>query len=316
MEKNPMRSNGEYLAPALVLLGGTAAYAEIVEYEGSPDALPHDAYVHVVDESRSPIDRVYIESADGAYVAAAIRKPVGDGPFPAIVMFHGAPGGRGMEQLVGWSRGDHGGPAWERFLQQGFVVVVADYRGGPFNVMNQPSDSGLTTAIDDGIAIVAHVASLPYVDAERVSVYGASLGGNLALFLAAKIPTLRAVVAGAPAPFWFLGARVPERPGAAREIPFEADDAIAAANIEPIRTPILIQAGTNDPLLEIDRVLHEQLSAHGKAVRMEIYEHGYHDFVLGPQGHDRPDLPQGEILLQATLDALERSLRFVETGRF
>jgi acetyl esterase/lipase len=78
----------------------------------------------------------------------------------------------------------------------------------------------------------------------------------------------------------------------------------------------LIQVGTNDPLLEIDRVLHEQLSAHGKAVRMEIYEHGYHDFVLGPQGHDRPDLPQGEILLQATLDALERSVMFVEAGRF
>jgi hypothetical protein len=41
MEKNPMRPNGEYLALALalVLLGGTAAYAEIVEYEGPPDAL-------------------------------------------------------------------------------------------------------------------------------------------------------------------------------------------------------------------------------------------------------------------------------------
>jgi hypothetical protein len=39
MEKNPMRSNGEYLAPALVLLGGAAAYGEIVEYEGPPDAL-------------------------------------------------------------------------------------------------------------------------------------------------------------------------------------------------------------------------------------------------------------------------------------
>ena len=46
---------------------------------------------------------------------------------------------------------------------------------------------------------------------------------------------------------------------------------------------------------------------------MEIYEHGYHDFVLGPQGHDRRDLPQGEILMQGTLDALERSVRFIKT---
>ncbi len=48
---------------------------------------------------------------------------------------------------------------------------------------------------------------------------------------------------------------------------------------------------------------------------MEIYEHGYHDFVLGPQGQTRGDLPEGEILLQGALDALERSLGFVETGR-
>ena len=47
---------------------------------------------------------------------------------------------------------------------------------------------------------------------------------------------------------------------------------------------------------------------------MEIYEHGYHDFVLGPQGQQRRDLPEGEVLLQGALDALERSLTFVKTG--
>jgi hypothetical protein len=61
-------------------------------------------------------------------------------------------------------------------------------------------------------------------------------------------------------------------------------------------------------------VLHEQLVKHGKKVRMEIYEHGYHDFVLGPQGQQRRDMPQGEYLMQGTLDALERSLKFVKTG--
>ena len=30
---------------------------------------------------------------------------------------------------------------------------------------------------------------------------------------------------------------------------------------------------------------------------MEVYEHGYHDFCLGPQGHKRADLPNGEVLL-------------------
>ena len=73
--------------------------------------------------------------------------------------------------------------------------------------------------------------------------------------------------------------------------------------------------GTADPLLPIDRTLHDELASRGKSIRMEIYEHGYHDFVLGPQGHKRPDLPQGEILLQGALDALERTLKFVAQPR-
>src|SRR5687767_269338 len=126
------------------LLMATSSTAEIVRYSGTATALPHDKYIHVVSEAASPVQRTYIKTKDGLYVAAAIRKPNGDGPFPAIIMFHGAPGGRGMDQLVGWSRGDHGGPVWERFLQEGFVVVVADYRGGDMNSVSSPAPEKVT----------------------------------------------------------------------------------------------------------------------------------------------------------------------------
>lgn len=294
-----------------LLLPAAGLRAEVIRFDGSPDALPHERFVHVVSETESPVQQTWIRSKDGVYVAAAIRKPRGDGPFPAIVIFHGAPGGRGMEQLVGWSRGDHGGPVWERFLQEGYVVAVADYRGGDFNLMNAPSANGLTTAIDDGIAVVDHVRALPYVDAARTSLYGVSLGGNLVLFLASQIPDLHTVVAGAPAPIWFLGI---ERQGPGR-LDFSVAEPNAEklnANIAPIATPILIQVGTADGLLPLNEVLHRELAARGKQVRMEIYEHGYHDFVLGPQGQNRPDLPNGEILLQGALDALERTVSFVK----
>lgn len=291
-----------------------AACAEVVEYAGPLGALDHGRFVHVVSEAQSPVMPTYIKSADGAYVAAAIRKPPGDGPFPAIILFHGAPGGRGMEQLAGWSRGDHGGPVWERFLQEGFVVAVADYRGGNLDLVNAPSENGATTAIDDGIAVVEYVSGLPYVDSRQVSLYGVSLGGNLVLFLASRLPTLKAVVAGAPAPIWFLGVR--ETPGFGAQVDWRdvIDPAAAAENIASIATPVLIQVGSADFLLDLVRVLHGQLAGNGKAVRMEIYEHGYHDFVLGPQGHNRPDLPEGEKLMQGTLDALERSLAFIKSG--
>jgi dipeptidyl aminopeptidase/acylaminoacyl peptidase len=285
---------------------------EIHKHAGPAQPLPHDKYVRVVSEADSPVQQTYIKSKDGVYVAAAIRKPKGDGPFPAIIMFHGAPGGRGMEQLVGWSRGDHGGPVWERFLQEGFVVAVADYRGGDWNTMNVPSTGAAATAVDDGIAVIEFVRSLPYVDGARVSLYGVSLGGNLVAFLVSKVPDIRTAVLGAPAPFWFLGMQMQR--GASRDYSqLKPDPVVAAANIGPIRTPVLILAGTADGLLPVATILHDQLAQAGKTVRMDVYEHGYHDFVLGPQGQKRTDLPHGEALLQGTLEALELTVSFVKS---
>jgi dipeptidyl aminopeptidase/acylaminoacyl peptidase len=251
------------------------------------------------------------------YVAAAIRKPKGDGPFPAIVMFHGAPGGRGMEQLVGWSRGATGGPVWERFLQEGYVVVVADYRGGDWNAANVPSVGPNATAIDDGLAVVDYVGKLPYVDPARLHLYGVSLGGNLVAFLVSKVPAIRAAILGAPAPIWFLGMKRPPgaTPGGNDLDQMQPDPDVSRANIDPIRTPLLILVGTDDRLITIDTVLHDLLTKAGKSVRMEVYEGGYHDFCLGPQGHTRPDLKNGEALLDSTLDALEKSVAFIRDGK-
>ena len=220
-----------------------------------------------------------------------------------------------MDQLVGWSRGDHGGPVWERFLQEGYVVAVADYRGGDWNQMNKPSSTGLVTAIDDGITVVDYVQNLPYVKRNEVSVYGVSLGGNLAMYLASRVPTLHAVVAGAPAPVWFLGYKFnPDgsRPDFATMKP---DPQISRENIAPIKVPVLIIVGTEDRLLALGTVLHDELVKQGKSVRMEVYEHGYHDFVLGNQGQQRGDLPRGEILLPGALEALELTIRFVKQPR-
>ena len=217
-----------------------------------------------------------------------------------------------MDQLVGWARGDHGGPVWERFLQEGYVVAVADYRGGPWNVMNTPSSTGLVTAIDDGITVVDYVQNLPYVKRTDVNVYGVSLGGNLAMYLASRVPTLHAVVAGAPAPIWFLGLKLNadgSRPDFATA---KADPAIAQENIGAIKMPILILVGTEDRLLPLDKTLHDELAKQGKSVRLEIFEHGYHDFVLGNQGQTRNDLPRGEILLPGALEALELTVKFVK----
>jgi dienelactone hydrolase len=195
-------------------------------------------------------------------------------------------------------------------LQEGYVVAVADYRGGDWNLMSTPSTKGIVTSIDDGLALIDYVRALPYVDPDRINLYGVSLGGNLVMFLVSKVPVHSAIV-GAPAALWFLGMTMPSGPpnlNAFKNV--KPDPNISRQNIEPIRTPILILVGTADPLMPTAITLHDSLAAGGKSVRLEIYENGYHDFCLGPQGQQRPDLPHGEALYDSALDALEKSVLF------
>jgi dipeptidyl aminopeptidase/acylaminoacyl peptidase len=198
-------------------------------------------------------------------------------------------------------------------LQEGYVVAVADYRGGNMNLTSAPSTNGMITSIDDGLAVIDFIKALPYVDPDRINLYGVSLGGNLVMNLVSRVPVHAAIV-GAPAVMWFLGIQMPPpgsppNPDAFKNL--KPNPEISSKNIEPIRTPVLILVGTADRLMPVAIMLHDALAAAGKSVRLDIYEGGYHDFCLGPQGQKRPDLPQGEALFDSALDALEKSVLFV-----
>jgi dipeptidyl aminopeptidase/acylaminoacyl peptidase len=269
--------------------------AEVRTHSGGK-ILPHDKYVHVVSEADSPVDQRYIKSKDGAYIAAAIRKPKGAGPFPALLYFHGAPGGRGMEKLVTWSRGDTGGPLWERFLQEGFVVAVADYRHPVGYELDAPMNEKQATYADDAVAVFEHLSSLPYVDKSRITVYGVSLGGSVTMHLLARAKPWRAIL-GAGAPMAFFGM---SRDGQT------IDAERTARNLATVTTPVLLLVGTKDALLPVNRRVYEELDKASKPARLDIFENGYHDFVAGPQGHAGRDEP----LMDITLDALELALRW------
>jgi predicted peptidase len=214
-----------------------------------------------------------------------------------------------MEKLVTWSRGDTGGPVWERFLQEGYVVVVADYRNlaAGFQEISKPITPEVVSYADDGVAVVEHVRSLPYVDKNRINLYGVSLGADVVMHTIGRTE-IHAAILGAGAPMRFLGASLSwPQPGEQRKPPKIVEEQ-AQINIEPITCPVLILVGTSDSLIDLDRALYEQLSKAKKPARMEVYEKGYHDFVMGPQGHaGRP-----EPLLDVTLDALEEAINFAK----
>jgi dipeptidyl aminopeptidase/acylaminoacyl peptidase len=280
--------------------------AEIKQFPGGKE-LPHEKYIHAVSEAASPVQQVYVKTKDGLYVAAAMRKPQGNGPFPVLIHFHGAPGGRGMEKLVTWSRGDTGSPVFERFLQDGYVTVVSDYRAAQL-MPAPPQDPNAVTYADDAVSVLEYVKKLPYVDPERINVYGVSLGGDVVMNLISRTK-VRAAILGAPAPIRFLGVQPnPNAPATDRFKGVSVDSEKVQQRLASVANPILILVGTADSLLPLDRILHDELAKAGKNVTMEIYENGYHDFVMGPQGHEGRKEP----LMDITLDSLESTLKFLK----
>ena len=117
-------------------------------------------------------DSFKLMSFDGTYVAVKVRKPAGEGPFPAILFLHGGIGGGGEARI---ERIAHG-PLPSFFLEKGFVVMVSNYRRYNFGVQE----------MYDVYAAYEKLESLPFVDPNRISAIGGSHGGYLVELLAMK----------------------------------------------------------------------------------------------------------------------------------
>lgn len=104
---------------------------------------------------------------------SAFLKPVGDGPFPAVVMLHTCGG-----------VGQHLDPWMVRLRDAGYVVLLVD-SFGPRGVGNQCGIFGVTPddLAADAVAAAAHLRQLPNVDRDRLFVVGYSYGAMAALRL-------------------------------------------------------------------------------------------------------------------------------------
>lgn len=129
----------------------------------------------------------------------AIYRPEGDGRFPAVVLMHGCAGVRRKDTR--WA---------EALRQQGYVALVVDSLSGR-GITTWEERRRICLGLDlwgstrsgDLLASLAHLRSLPYVDAEHIGVVGWSHGAWAALdFLASASADmargLRAVVAFYP----------------------------------------------------------------------------------------------------------------------
>ena len=124
-----------------------------------------------------------------------VYKPDGTGPFPAVMVLHGCLGVRSKDTR--WA---------ERLRDQGYVALVVDSMTGR-GLTTRDDLTGVCRGLNlwggtraaDVRASLAHLRTLPYVDARRVAVVGFSHGAWAALdFLAISsdddVRGLRAVV--------------------------------------------------------------------------------------------------------------------------
>ena len=234
-----------------------------------------------VSERACPLAVIEAPTRDGQEATAVVRKPPGEGPFPAVILLHAGMGRKELERGVEGARADaRHGQQHTRFLAAGYVTVSALRRGSRRDPQSPDS-------MADCLAIVAAVKELPEVDPESVVVFGHSGGGSLALELAGQT-SLAAVVAGEPATVVFTGMLSSE----SRELDAMMGDprryytpelqARTREKIAAIACPILICQGDQHPINKVnDEVFIPELKRAGRDVEVMIYPGQPHSFFFG-----------------------------------
>lgn len=142
----------------------------------------------------SPVEVVNVKSADGIDLTFVWRRPKGRAVCPAVVFLHG--GGQ-QAPLAKLKRHLFSGSVQTRFLAQGFAVVMCTRR--PFwKSPGNDSPAGFYDAVKDTVLILEKVKALPGIDRTKVSLYGGSGGGILAIVTASQTD-VACVIAGEPA---------------------------------------------------------------------------------------------------------------------
>ena len=220
---------------------------------------------------------ISMTAADGTVtqIPAAISKPEGVGPFPAVVIMHDCSG-------VGPRSSGAPGRWAKELVKEGYVVLIPDSfttRGHAGGVCSDPSPSRAEVnpyrRVRDAYAALDYLRTLPYVDGKRVGLMGGSHGGltTLATLVAPENdaePLVQEKRAG-------FVAGVALYPGcAARLGRWRAN----ASGVYRAVAPVLILIGDKDDWTPAEpcRQLVEASQAAGEPVAIKVYAGAYHSF--------------------------------------
>lgn len=230
---------------------------------------------------------VHFPTFDGKELPGWLYRPRGDGPFPAILSIHGGP--EAQERPVYNYSG-----MYQYWLSRGIAVLAPNIRGSTgygksYQKLIHHDFGG--DDLKDMEAAVQYLGALPWVDRNRIGVFGGSYGGFAVLSCVSRLPNYWAAAvdlvgpsnlvtfAKAVPPTWrrFMAEWVgdPET---------EADFLLERSPItyvDQITAPLFVIQGANDPRVvkaESDQIV-ARLRARGVEVRYDVYDDEGHGFT-------------------------------------
>jgi len=230
-----------------------------------PSALP-------VSPAQSPFGEaaaarwVYLPGTEGRRFLTGILSPAGPGPFPVVVVLHGADGLAPAYMKVA-----------ESISRAGFVVVIGCWQAGKGGTTGNQLCSEATPEGDwvanpganSGKELIALARSLPEARSDRVAIFGLSRGGHAALWAASTGADVQAVVVDAPA----------HRP-AIRPAPPSTTTVIRG-----LRAPLLLMHGTSDTSIPVTQSGEYEAAAKaaGKQIEAVYFDGVGHLVSVAPQ---------------------------------
>ncbi len=111
--------------------------------------------------------------SDGLTITGVMQIPVGEGPFPVIVMNHG------FFPRSAYRSGDGTDRASPFLAEHGYITIASDYRSwGGSDIGESFFYSGLAI---DVINLINAIPSVPQVDPKRIGIWGHSMGGGVTM---------------------------------------------------------------------------------------------------------------------------------------
>lgn len=234
-----------------------------------------------------------IKGVDGTTLYTRLIKPSNFDPskkYPVLVYVYGGP----HAQMITNSWLD-GANLWMHWMaEQGYLVFTLDNRGS--GERGFAFESGIhrqlgNLEMEDQLAGVAYLKSLPYVDGNRLAVHGWSFGGFMTTSLMLRQPDVFQVgVAGGPVTDWkyyevMYGERYMDRP---EENAKGYEEASLLTHASKLKGDLLLIHGTVDDVVVIQHNFALVKKFVDLGIQMDFFPYPMHKHNVG--GKDRVHL--------------------------